>query len=412
MPFRLVALLALAALARPALAQEVAEDPNLGAEGEDTETLTFGGLVQTQFNTSSADGAEDDTDLSLRRVRLSANARVSDLVSGRIQAELANAAVGGAAELNEAYALFQFDPAFGVLVGKGGRPFGIIDATSASQIVPIERGARFRGAETVELYRTLEALSYAGRSVGVQVLGEAGPVVYAAGYFRGATGEEGDDADIRQFAARVQVQPVDLVKVGVAATSRAFAASDPPGLQLNGEAQGFDPSGETERGAGYALDFEVGEYGRPGFHALGQFTVGTIDPFRDFTFTAAQGWVAYRVGGLGAATNDVLVAVEPLFRASASDVEGPVGENDGVLLTPGLNLYAAQEHAAGPEPRRVPPRRWRRRARSLPQPGADRVLGRGGRCMFGDDAREHAIRSTQRTPTPPWRAGPPRVPPP
>ena len=342
--FRVVALAALV-LAHPALAQEVAEDPDIGAEGEDTRALTFGGLVQTQFNTSSADGADDDTDLSLRRVRLSANARVSDLVSGRLQAELANAAVGGAAELNEAYALFQFDPAVGVLVGKGGRPFGIIDATTAASLVPIERGARFRGAEAVELYRTLEALAYAGRSVGVQVLGELGGplgLVYAAGYFRGATGEEGTDADIRQVAARVQLSPVPLLKVGVAATSRAFARDDPPGLRPGGDGLGGDPAGDTRRGGGYAVDFEVGEYGRPGFHALGQVTGGTLDPFRDLDFLAAQGWVAYRLGNLGPSTNNVLVAVEPLFRASVSDAEGPIGENDGVLLTPGLNLYAAE----------------------------------------------------------------------
>ncbi|MDT7857054.1 porin [Rubrivirga sp. S365] len=333
-----LAVLAVAACAHPARAQEVAEDPNLG---EQDDRVTFGGLVQTQLNTSGQDGA-DATDLSLRRVRLSANARVSPLVSGRIQAELANAAVGGSAELNEAYALFEFDPAVGVLVGKGGRPFGIIDATTAAALTPIERGARFRGAEAAELYRTLEALAYAGRSVGVQVLGEVGPVVYAAGYFRGAAGEEGGDADIRQFAARVQVQPVAGVKVGLAATSRAFARDDPPRLDPDGSALGDDPSGDTRRGGGVALDVEVGDYGRPGFHALAEVVTGTLDPFRDHAFIGAQGWLAYRVEGLAERTGGVLVAVEPLFRASASDAEGPVGRYDGVLLTPGLNLYAAQ----------------------------------------------------------------------
>ncbi|WP_420456918.1 porin [Rubrivirga sp.] len=319
----------------PARAQEVAEDPNLESGGPE---LSFGGLVQTQFNTSrQAD--EDPTELALRRVRLAANARVSPIVSGRLQAELANAAVGGAAELNEAYALFQFVPSFGVLVGKGGRPFGIIDATTAATLTPIERGGRFRGAEAVELYRTLETLSYAGRSVGVQVLGEAGALVYAAGYFRGATGEEGGDADIRQVAARLQVAPVAGVKVGLGVTNRAFARADPPGLQTG---SGADPSGETKRGSGMALDFEVGDYGEPGFHALGEVVAGTLDPFQDHGFVGAQGWVAYRVGGLAGPTGDVLVAVEPLFRASVADAEGPVGESDGVLLTPGLNLYAAE----------------------------------------------------------------------
>ena len=325
-------------LAAPAVAQETAEDPDLG--DQDT-PVTFGGLVQTQFNTSAE--AEDATELALRRVRLSANARVSDAVSGRIQAELANAAVGGAAELNEAYALVQLAPAVGVLVGKGGRPFGIIDATTAAALVPIERGARFRGAEAVELYRTLEALAYAGRSVGVQVLGEtSGPLglAYAAGYFRGATGEEGGDADVRQVAARVQVSPVSRLTVGLAVTNRAFARDAPPGVGPDG-ALGADPSGETRRGSGLTLDVAVGEYGRPGFHALGEVAVGTLDPFQDHAFRAAQGWVAYRARVPDAATGGLVVAVEPLLRASVADADGPLGERDGVLLTPGLNVYAA-----------------------------------------------------------------------
>ena len=345
MPLRLALVLAALALAAPTAAQETAESPDLGDSGP---SVTFGGLVQTQFNTTSADGVDDDTELFLRRVRLSANARVSPAVSGRIQAELANAAVGGAAELNEAYVLFQPVPAVGVLVGKGGRPFGIVDATTAATLVPIERGARFRGAEAVEQYRTLESLAYAGRSVGVQVLGEVEGlpvgVAYAAGYFTGSTGEEGGAADVRQLAARLQLQPVGGLKVGLAATSRAFARDDPPGLGGGpfDEAGGADPAGETRRGAGYAVDFEVGEYGRPGFHALGEVAVGTLDPFRDHDFRTAQGWVAYRLGGLGGRTGGLLVAVEPLFRASVADVEGPLDAAEGLLLTPGLNLYAAE----------------------------------------------------------------------
>lgn len=342
-PPRMIRCLALAAffLAAPVSAQETAEDPNIGEQGP---TVTFGGLVQTQFNTSDQRGARA-TSLSLRRVRLAANARLTDFVSGRLQAELAGAAVGGSAELNEAYALFQFAPAVGVLVGKGGRPFGIIDATTAARLVPIERGARFRGAEAVELYRTLEALAYAGRSVGVQVLGEtSGPLglAYAAGYFTGSTGEEGTDADIRQVAARVQASPVRGLKVAVAVTNRAFARADPPGLNPNDGARGAFPSGDTRRGSGVAVDFEVGEYGRPGLQVLGEVVVGTLDPFRGYSFRAVQGWLAYRVEGLEGATNGRVVAVEPLFRASVSNADGPVGQNDGVLLTPGVNVYAAR----------------------------------------------------------------------
>ena len=341
MPRFLPAALALfLTLAVPLHAQETAESPDLDEDGP---PVTIGGLVQTQFNTTGVDGAEA-TELALRRVRLSANAELNDFVSGRIQAELANAAVGGSAELNEAYALFTFAKPFQVLVGKGGRPFGIVDATAAARLAPIERGARIRGARTIGQYRLAEELAYAGRSVGVQVIGEVPSLpfglTYAAGYFAGSTGEEGTDADIEQLAGRLQAQPLPWLLLGAAATSRVFAREDPVGM--DSAPTGTRPRGDTRRGGGYALDVQLGSYGEPGFQLLGEVVTGTVDPYRDHGFWSAQGWAAYRFGGSGGVTGGMLVAVEPLVRVSWADVEGPLGRFDGTLVTPGLNLYAAQ----------------------------------------------------------------------
>ena len=336
----LTLLLALLALVPSLYAQETAESPDLSDDGP---PITLGGLVQTQFNTTSVAG-EQATNLALRRVRLAANAELNDFVSGRIQAELANAAAGGSAELNEAYALFTFAPAFQILAGKGGRPFGIVDATAAARLVPIERGARFRGARTVEQYRLAEELAYAGRSVGMQALGEVPglPVglAYAAGYFSGSTGEEGTDADIQQVAGRIQAQLLPCFLIGVAATNRAFSRTEPVGM--GSEPTGTAPAGDTRRGSGYALDFEVGHYGEAGPHLLGEVMTGTVDPFRDYGFWSAQGWAAYRFGGLESATGGLLAAVEPMARVSWAQVDGPLGQFDGTLVTPGLNVYAAQ----------------------------------------------------------------------
>ena len=323
-----------ACLASSAVAQETT--PVDRADGQD-ERIEFDGLVQTQLNTTSAD-APDDVALALRRVRLGVVAELTPTLTGRIQAELAGAAAGGSAELNEAYVLYRPAPAFGVLAGKGGRPFGLIDATSAGALVPIERGARFRGADPIAQYKLHEALAYAGRSVGVQALGdiEGLPVgvAYAAGFFTGSTAEEGGDADVRQLAARVTVTPAPGVAVSGAATSRVFAEDDPVGLGADG-ALGADPEGETRRGAGVALDVELGENGRPGLHVLVQGSAGTLDPYTDARFRSAQGWVAYRLPVAAAAVS----AAEPLLRVSAADADGPLGDRAGVLVTPGLNVY-------------------------------------------------------------------------
>lgn len=332
-----------------AAAQETAEDPNVGGQGP---TVTFGGLVQTQLSTTSADSV-DLTDLQLRRVRLGANAKINSFVSGRIQAELAGAAEGGSAELNEAYVLFSFAPPFQVLIGKGGRPFGIVDITSASRLIPIERGARFRGRRTVDHYRIMEELAYAGNAVGGQVIGEVPglpfELTYAGGYFTGTAAEEAGSADVRQLAGRLQAKPLAWLTVGAALTSRVFAREDPVGQDTSavafGEASGFDPEGDTRRGQGYEVDLEIGSYGTPGFHLVGEFNAGTLNPFEDSRFTSGQVWAAYRFGGDGGLqqrTDSLLTGVEPLVRVSYGDTQGPLDRFDGVLVTPGLNLYAAE----------------------------------------------------------------------
>lgn len=326
-----VLLLALG-FARVGRAQEVIESPGLRAGGVEVE---FDGLVQTQFNTTSVDAVGSDgpeietTDLLLRRVRLGATATINEWIVGRIQPEFAAAATGGSIELNEAYLLLIPTPGLQFLAGKGGRPFGIIDATVAPQLVPIERGARIRGIRPLELYGLLEEVAYAGRSVGLQVLGDpvGAPLglTYAAGYFSGALGEEGPDADIEQFAGRLSIRPLDQVQLGVALTSRAFRCAEQAGCV----------AGEDERGGAYAIDATYGRFGEPGLHLLGEWSAGVLDPFADADYQGAQLWAAYRTPPL----SDRVTGVEPLVRISYGDTDGPLDPLTGTLLTPGVNLY-------------------------------------------------------------------------
>ena len=340
-----------------AAAQEVAESPDTS---KDQKALTFGGLVQTQLRTTSeADEQTDGAELLLRRVRFSVNTRVNDFISGRIQTELAGAAAGGAAEVNEAYLLLSFDPAFRVLAGKGGRPFGLVDATAAASLIPIERGARFGPRATIGQYRILEELAYSGRSVGVQVLGESDalPVglTYAAGYFSGTQSEEGPPADIEQLAGRVQIEPIPQLLVGTAITSRVFG---------NGE------TGESERAEGYAVDVQYGTYGESGLKLLAQFTAGTFDPLAQVDFLSLQGWAAWR---FAVAHRPYVEAAEPLVRVSWGDLDGgALDASDGVLLTPGVNFYAGGNSRLMlnldvffPEGRATPQRALKRSCNSL-----------------------------------------------
>lgn len=306
-------------------AQETVENPEFENRGVQ---LQFGGLVQTQFNTTTSGRAEEVTELLLRRVRFSVNARVNELISGRIQAEFATEA----AELNEAYLLLAPDPGVQFLAGKGGRPFGIIDANTAATLIPIERGASIRGEQTLELYRILEVIAYAGRSVGVQVFGEptGAPLglVYAVGYFSGAVAEEGEDADIQQVAARLQIEPLPSLLIGSALSSRKFGSC-------------MDCVDRVEeRGSAWEVDAQYGEYGTPGWILLAQYSAGALNPFTGADFRGAQAWAAYRTPPLAR----YVAGVEPLLRWSYGDPEGELSPFGGTLWTPGVNLYLGRNN--------------------------------------------------------------------
>ena len=304
--------------------------------GENFE-IQFGGLVQTQLNTTTVDTVADEADLFLRRVRLEAGIRFGDLVSGVIVPEFA--AGGDAVELEEAFILLEFSPALQFLAGKADRPFGIVDALEASNILPVERAARIRGAETLDLYNIHELVAYAGNSVGVQVLGE--PQIgsiglsYAFGYFTGALGEEGAEPgrDIQQFAGRVSIQPAEKINLGAALTFRTFFQ----GADTLGNAPASAP---TERGSAYVLDAIYGSFEepQPGFKALFEYSAGVLDPFTETDFSGFQSWLGYRTGPFGYPFQ----GIEPLIRVSRGDVDGELSDFGGVLVTPGVNLYLGQ----------------------------------------------------------------------
>ncbi len=307
-------------------AQEVIQAATVRAPGVE---VSFDGLVQTQLNTSSLDRAlavgdpdpgsgntpdvdgprVNDTEL-LRRVRLGATARIGEWIIGRIQPELSGTSI----ELNEAYLLLQFDPTFEFLAGKGGRPFGLIDATVAPRLIPIERGARIRGIQPLELYGILEELAYAGRSVGVQILGapEGAPLdlSYSSGYFNGALAEGGGEADIEQLAGRVTVRPFEQVQIGGAITSRLFTCEN------SDDAVGCTGGG-ADRGASYLIDAQYGESGRTGLYLLGELATGMFDPFTDLRSRGGQLWLTYRTPPV----SDRLTGIQPLFRVSYGDLD-------------------------------------------------------------------------------------------
>jgi hypothetical protein len=283
--------------------------------------IQIGGRVPTQFNTTDAEG-EPESEIILRRVRLEATVRVNRVVSGKVQPDFA----GDRVSLKDAYLKLDFFPSFQMLAGKAFRPFGLIEPTSSVRILPIERGVLIRGVDAADQHVIVTELGYGERDIGLQVMGApAGAPLglsYAAGVFAGPLARRTGDESTYQYVARATATPLRGLAIGAAWSNRAFAET------LDGG--GFD----LERGNAFEVDAEIGGYA-PGFHAVGELSLGDYDRFDDSDFLGGQAWVAYRTGPVG----DALSAVEPLFRASASAIDGPDEARGGTLLTPGINVY-------------------------------------------------------------------------
>lgn len=296
------------------------QDSDRVSIGSDALQIDIGGRVQTQFNTTTV-FSEAPSELILRRVRLEFDVKVNDLISGAIDPDFA----GNEVSLKDVYLKLNFSPAFQVLTGQAYKPFGLIEQTSSTRILPIERGLRVRGLSAVDEYALVNGLEYSDRDIGLQVMGEPGFIPlgfrYQAGIFRGPLHGSSNIDDSYQYAARVTVQPIDVVTIGGGWSSRHFLESP------------VDESDPFERGHAFEVDLEVGTFA-PGLHLLGEVAWGDAGPAMPGDFFGAQGWLGWRSEPVGR----WLSAIEPIFRASYGEVADGGGATS-TLLTPGLNVY-------------------------------------------------------------------------
>lgn len=290
--------------------------------------ITFGGRVQTVFNTTSADD-EPQTDIELRRVRLDATLQLNRVVTGKIQPEFA----GSRVSLKDAYVRFTLDPALQVWAGQAHRPFGVISPYSTTRVIPIEKGLRIRGVDDAyDHYNLLEERGYADRDVGLQLRGEprGAPLdlSYAVGWFNGPARTDAPRENSGQIVARVAVAPARGVRVGTSLSRRDFFLLDEDEEEVLDRA-----SGEA-----WGLDVELGS-GRVGLHFIGEVAYGDFDPVTDREFLGMQGIVAYRTGPV----SSTIASVEPLLRVSHGDPDyrnpGMEDATGGTLFTPGVNLW-------------------------------------------------------------------------
>lgn len=289
--------------------------------------ITFGGRVQTIFNTTSVDD-EPATQTELRRVRLEANLQMGRVVQGRLQPEFA----GSRVMLKDAYVRLNLAPALQLWAGQAHRPFGVVSPSSTTRILPMEKGLRIRGvSDAWDEYNLLLNLGYSDRDVGLQLRGEPrnAPLglSYAAGFFNGPARALAPEENTWQGVARVVLRPANGVAVGGSWSRIDFVRTED------------DIVFEPRAGTAWAADVELGS-DRGGPHLVAEVTTGDFDPFVDATFWGAQTWLGWRFGRV----SSTIAAVEPLVRVSHGDIDPgdtsvPSEDTGGTLVTPGVNFW-------------------------------------------------------------------------
>jgi hypothetical protein len=305
---------------------------------------TLAGRVNYQFNTTSVDEAAAGSAVPIafgtfetRRVRLSAEVQVSDWIRGQIEPEFAMGRLG----LRNAWMLFEVDSALVIRAGQFKKPYGLVLLTSAGRLPVIERGVRIRGLDDAlrrtadgrlgelrgallvgEHYALQETQLYAAYEMGATLEGRRGPLGWSVGIFNGSGADQRNENDGMSAAGRVsyRLDAVAPLVLGAAWSRR----------ELNWPAA---TAPESRSGNAFALDAELGTF-RRGLWVIAEVTAGDNLATQE-RFAGAQAIGAWFVPTGGGRVE----GWEPVARVSWGDPDRTVAGDEGLLLTPGINVY-------------------------------------------------------------------------
>lgn len=293
-------------------------------EAEEEEgPLTLTGRVQAQYNTTS-DTSAIASEFMIRRARLTAELRINDIVTGKVQPDFGE----GKISLKDAYVAFDFAPVFGMTVGQFKRPFDLFELTSSTKILTIERAGVVRGVSTCagpggicSYSRFTEKLGFSDRDIGVRFDGTAGDWTWQAAITNGEGANHDEVNDGKSFGARLVYAGLPNLAIGANVAAHDYTNEVDPGRKYAG---------------GYGVDVEWGSFSG-GWHAQAGAVTG--DNWRNLDvagapsrFRTAQGVLTYRFQ-LGTAALD---AIEPLARFSWADPDTDVDNDHEMFLTGGV----------------------------------------------------------------------------
>jgi hypothetical protein len=294
--------------------------------------LDFTGRLQVQFNTTSvgedelgAGNAPPRTALETRRMRFGTNFTFDEWITGKVEADFG----GSTAVLTDGYIDAAVTDGFSIRAGQFKQPFGLFELRSNTQILTIERTVRIRGVEDLvgvpgETHWLLDESGYLGRQIGVMAHGDAGGLGWAAGIFNGEGTNTREDEGSKAYVGRLSYQLNDPLMVAGAVSVQ------PTGV--------FDTNGDEITVTAFSVDAEWGEFRGDGLHVMAEVMFGEnpllitgADPSNMMGAQVATAWFMPRDGRIE--------GWEPVFRVSWADPDTDTNDDEGMLLTPGVNMY-------------------------------------------------------------------------
>lgn len=351
--------LLLLALVLPAVAQ--AQAPTIQVQGR----------IQVQYRLSSGDSSSNYNNSALpqvsnifevRRLRIQTNVRFGDNINLSIQPSFEM----GALRMRDAFVRVGLSPRIGVTIGQEKSPFQRYELNSSNNLLSIERGVRvLRLSNREGLNDVLVNNGYGSHDLGafVDYVGPDNKFSVKAGVSSGSRESLTDVNNAKSFFGRgtatvltnADNQPVLQVGASFASRDRAICSNCPAGPLPATPAYYADSSKAT---TAFGLDLEYGGF-RPGIHVFADFATGDNVPFANRvnsgrnaanlrtsadsalrTFLGFSLVGAYRVNTTGPDTR-LIKFFEPALRIDYLDPNTNLDNDQGLLITPVLNIYFA-----------------------------------------------------------------------
>jgi hypothetical protein len=328
-------------------------------------TVQVQGRIQTQYRLSSGDSsanyniAQVSNIFEVRRLRIQANVRFGDNVTLMIAPSFEM----GSLRMRDAFVRVGLNPRFGVTVGQEKSPFQRYELNSSNNLPSIERGLRvLRLGGREGLNDLLVANGYASHDLGAfaDFVSADNKYTLKAGVQSGSRESATDVNNAKSVFARATAvvmtnrdnQPVLQVGASFAARDRAVCPAPCATVAYLADS--------SKRTTAIGADLEYGGF-RPGWHLFLDFATGDNVPAANRvaaagsrnsanlrtsadsalrTFMGVSLIGAYRISTTGPDTRLVKV-FEPALRIDYLDPDTDAGDNEGLLITPVLNIYFA-----------------------------------------------------------------------